>query len=307
MWPLGLWLPRTYAAAAPPVAAVFAIMSKVGVYIVLRLSMLLFGDEAGLAASFANEWLLIGGMATIAFGTVGILSASTLTGIGGHYVLVSSGTLLAAIGTGSSNVLSGALFYLVSSTLAISAFYLITELVERGSLDEDEASTSEPVFEDEYIGALAEEEDDEIGVVIPATLALIGGGFAFCAVLLSGLPPLSGFIAKFAMIDGLLFEQETVPAMSWLFIALVLGSGLAALIATVRAGIDLIWTPDETQTPALSIVEALPVGILLAACLALMVYAGAVMTYMEDIAGNLSDRAVYSDAVLSANSSQVQP
>lgn len=303
MWPLGLWLPRTYGAAAPPVAAIFAIMSKVGIYVILRLSMLMFGDEAGVAASFANEWLLVGGMTTLAFGMVGILSASTLTGIGGHYILVSTGTLLAAIGTGNDRVLAGALFYLVSSTLAISAFYLIVELVERGNADKDEASTSEPVFEDEYVGALAEEEGDEIGVVIPATLAIIGGGFSFCALLLSGLPPLSGFIAKFAMIDGLLYEQETIPLLTWLFIALVLGSGLAALIATVRAGIDLIWTPDETQTPSLSIVEALPVGILLTACLALTIFAGVVMGYMEDTVENLADRAVYSESVLSPASS----
>nr|WP_255696683.1 monovalent cation/H+ antiporter subunit D [Sandaracinobacteroides sayramensis] len=298
MWPLGLWLPRTYAAAAPPIAAMFAMLSKVGVYIILRLSMLLFGDQAGLAASFANDWLLIGGMATIAFGAVGILSASTLTGLVGHYVLVSSGTLLAAIGTGSHRVLAGALFYLVSSTLAIAAFYLIVELVERGSVEEGEGSTSEPVFEDEYLGALAEEEDNEIGVVIPATLAIIGGGFAFCALLLSGLPPLSGFIAKFAMIDGILAERATMETSSWWFIGLILASGLAALIACVRAGIDLIWTPDETQTPALGVLEAVPIAILLSACLALMIWAGPAMTFMEDTVRDLSDRAVYSDSVL---------
>ena len=47
MWPLCFWLPTTYAAAAPPVAAIFAIMTKVGVYVVLRLWLLLFGDGAG--------------------------------------------------------------------------------------------------------------------------------------------------------------------------------------------------------------------------------------------------------------------
>src|SRR5690606_9711165 len=44
MWPLGFWLPRTYAAAPAPVAAMFAVMTKVGVYVLLRLSLLLFGD-----------------------------------------------------------------------------------------------------------------------------------------------------------------------------------------------------------------------------------------------------------------------
>src|SRR3546814_8889746 len=68
-FPFHFWLPTTYTAAAPPVAAVFAIMSKVGIYVVLRLSLLLFahGEEP---AQFGSEWLLYGGMATIAFGMV---------------------------------------------------------------------------------------------------------------------------------------------------------------------------------------------------------------------------------------------
>ena len=50
MWPLCFWLPTTYAVASPPVASIFAIMTKVGAYIVLRLWLLLFGAEAGESA-----------------------------------------------------------------------------------------------------------------------------------------------------------------------------------------------------------------------------------------------------------------
>ena len=63
MWPLGFWLPTTYAAAAPPVAAIFSIMSKVGVYVVLRLWLLLFGERRRRSAGFGGDWLLFGGMA----------------------------------------------------------------------------------------------------------------------------------------------------------------------------------------------------------------------------------------------------
>src|SRR5690606_8992189 len=52
MWPLSFWLPTAYMAAAAPVAALFAIMTKVGVYIVLRLTSLLFGPDAGAMAGF---------------------------------------------------------------------------------------------------------------------------------------------------------------------------------------------------------------------------------------------------------------
>ncbi|WP_414902326.1 monovalent cation/H+ antiporter subunit D [Sphingomonas flavalba] len=299
MWPLCFWLPGTYAAAAPPVAAMFAILSKVGIYVILRLTTLLFGDGAGRAADFADEWMLFGGLATILYGTLGVLSSQTLVRLAGHYVLISTGILLAALGTGQSTVVAAALFYLVSSTLAVSAFYLIIEPIGRGGEDEVAQAIAEPVFEDEYIGAL-EEEEDEIGIAIPATLAVLGGGFIFCALLLSGLPPLSGFIAKFAIIDGLLRGDGAVPPTVWALITLIILSGLATVVAMTRAGIDLIWTPTERPQLQLSIVEAIPIGILLALCLALMVQAGAVMEYIERAARTLGDAALYTSAALDA-------
>ncbi len=296
MWPLSFWLPTSYSAAAPPVAAMFVILSKVGIYIIMRLSSLLFGENAGSAAHFADMWLLCGGIATIIFGTIGVLSCRTLKRLAGHYILISSGTLLAAVGTGSTMVLAGALFYLLSSSLAVSALYLLIEPMERGST-EPAATMSEPVFEDEYTGALEEDEEDEIGVVIPATIAVVGGGFAFCALLLAGLPPLSGFIAKFAIIDALLRSAAAFEGITWLLIASIIMSGLAVLIAMSRAGIDIIWAPDESQKPDISLVEAMPIGLLLALCLALMVQAGPVMRFMEDAAIALEGRSLYLDAV----------
>jgi multicomponent K+:H+ antiporter subunit D len=300
MWPLGLWLTRTYAAAVPPVAALFAILSKVGVYALLRVYLLLFGGEVGWTANFGEEWLLFGGMATIAYGTIGVLAVRTLSGIAGHCVLISSGTLLATIGAGQGDVLGGALFYLVSSTLGISAFYLLIELVERREADARPQAVVEPVFDDEYTGSLEENREDEIGVVIPATIAIIGGGFVFCTLLMAGLPPLSGFVAKFAIIDGLLGLQDAIATPIWWLIALIILSGLATLVATTRAGIDLIWTPSDQPQPALRIAEAVPVGILLAVCLGLMVFAGPTMRYMERTGQSLGDRQGYIRSVLGA-------
>ena len=300
MWPLGLWLPRTYAAATPPVAALFAILSKVGVYALLRVYLLLFGNAEIPMATFGDEWLLFGGMATIAFGTIGVLACRTLSRLAGFSVLISSGTLLATIGAAQGTVLSGALYYLVSSTLAIAAFYLLTELVERQETGTVPTAVVEPVFDDEYTGALEQGDDDEVGVVIPATIAILGGGFAFCALLLAGLPPLSGFIAKFAIIDGLLGVEEAIAPTTWWLIALIVVSGLATLIATTRAGIDLLWAPSDRPQPALRIAEAAPVGALLAICLGLMVFAGPVMSYMEETGFSLQDRQGYVQSVLTA-------
>ncbi|MGB3319867.1 MAG: monovalent cation/H+ antiporter subunit D [Sphingopyxis granuli] len=299
VWPLSFWLPRTYAAAAPPVAALFAIMTKVGVYVILRLSFLLFGEASGDVAGFANDGLLYGGLATMVFGVIGILSARQLTRVVGHYVLVSSGTLLAGLGIGGQPLIAALLFYLVSSTLAISALYLIIEPVERNA-DEDDMieGIAEPVFDDEYVGAI-EEEEDETGVVIPGTIAILGGGFIFCALLLAGLPPLSGFIAKFAIIDALL-RAGAVGPMNWTLIGLLIVSGLATMIVMTRAGIDLLWTPGEDAPSRLSLVEVAPIALLLAVCLALMLWAGPVMAYLEATSAALHDPAGYLSAVAGA-------
>lgn len=302
MWPLGFWLPRTYAAAAPPVAALFAILSKVGVYAVLRVYLLLLGGEVGWTANFGEEWLFYGGMATIAFGMIGVLAARTLSRIAGYSLIVSAGTLLAAVGAGEGAVLAGALFYLVSSTLGVSAFYLLIELVERR--EEGPAATGEPVFDDEYTGLPPAGRDTEIGVAIPASVAILGGGFAFSVLLIAGLPPLSGFVAKFAIIDGLFGLSETIGPPVWWLIALIVGSGLATLVATTRAGIDLIWAPSDRPQPILRLAELLPIGMLLALCLGLTVFAGPAMRYMERTSQSLGDRHGYVEAVLGAGAAR---
>ena len=164
MWPLCFWLPSAYAAAAAPVAATFAIMSKVGIYVLLRLSLLFFGERAGPSAGFGSEVLLFGGMATIAFGAIGVLASRRLGQIAGFSVLVSSGTLLASISLSQTGVTAGALFYLVSSTLTMGAFFLLIELIERGQEAGANvfAVTAEAYDEREE----ADEEDEDVGIAL---------------------------------------------------------------------------------------------------------------------------------------------
>lgn len=300
MWPLGFWLPRTYAAAVPPAAAIFALLSKVGIYALLRVYLLLFGMETGWTGNFGEEWLLYGGIVTVAYGTVGVLAVRTLSRVAGFCVIISSGTLLASIGASEGMSLSPILFYLVSSTLGLSAFYLLLELVERRESEASIQAIVEPVFDDEYTGTIADTHEEEIGVAIPATIAVLGGAFAICALLLAGLPPLSGFIAKFAIIHNLLNLRADVGTAVWIFIFLLIASGLSVLVATTRAGIDLLWEPSDKPQPPLRLAEAIPVGALLAVCLGLMVFASPVMRYMERTSLSLQDRQGYINAVLGA-------
>ena len=117
IWPLSFWLPTAYSAASAPVGAVFAIMSKIGVYVILRLWLLLFSDAGGASAGFGGTWLFYSGMATLAFGAIGVLASQSMVRLASYSVLVSSGTLIAVLATGYASVTAAALFYLISSTL----------------------------------------------------------------------------------------------------------------------------------------------------------------------------------------------
>lgn len=306
MWPLNFWLPTTYAAAPAPSAAIFAIMSKVGIYVLLRLSLLFFGSDPGFPESLGAQILLYGGLATISFGTVGVLASQTPGRFAGFSVLISSGTLLASIGLVQTEVTAGALFYLASSTLAISALFMLIELVERGQ----NMAASVLAVTMEAFGYDDEETENEeiIGVAIPRTIAVLGTCFAACTILLAGLPPLSGFIAKFVILNVLFSPGESgqmhfIPATLWWFLALLIFSGLATLIAMSRSGIRTFWAPPvDTALPRVLLIEIVPVAALLCMTLVLTIQAGPVMHFMEATANSLHAPRPYIEGVMKTQS-----
>jgi multicomponent K+:H+ antiporter subunit D len=308
IWPLCFWLPTTYAAASPPVASVFAIMTKVGVYIVLRLWLLLFGGDAGASARFGGEWLLFGGMATVAFGAIGTLASQDMARLAAFSVLVSSGTVLAATGMGQVGVTGGALFYLASSTLGIGAFFLLVELVERGH----EPGADVLAATGEAHGAGDEDvdgEEDEVGIAIPATMGILGLAFIGCALVIAGLPPLSGFVAKFALLAAALnpsgeSQDGSVPAVSWALLVALILSGLAALVAMTRAGIRTFWAAPDRVVPRVRVIEIAPVALLLLLCAVQTIQAGPIMRFMHAAAESLHAPRGYVRAVLRPASEQ---
>jgi multicomponent K+:H+ antiporter subunit D len=237
------------------------------------------------------------GMATMAFGIVSLLAAQTLTRVAGSYLMVSSGTLLTAIGFGGPAVTAALLLYLLTSTLAASALYLTIEPVERNVANGSSLGGAEPVFEDEFVGGPEDEEQEtETGVAIPATVAFLGGGFILVALLLAGRPPMPVFIGKFALISAL--AHRGGDSLAWMTIGLLIISGLAALIAMSRAGIDLLWKPSDRPPARINIIEATPIGLLLAICVALVVWAGPVMSYLQRTAQELHHPMNYVESVL---------
>ena len=203
-------------------------------------------------------------------------------------VLVSSGTVLAATGIGQVNVIGGALFYLVSSTLGVSALFLLVELVARGREPGSDALavTYENYDEDDI------DEEDEVGIAIPAAMGMLGLAFIGCAAVIAGLPPLSGFIAKFALLTAALnppglHQGGGIPEGSWALLIVLLLSGLAALIAMTRTGIRAFWVPADRAVPRVRLIEMAPVVMLLILCAAQTVQAGPIMRFMLATAQSL--------------------
>ncbi|WP_247883765.1 monovalent cation/H+ antiporter subunit D [Azospirillum sp. B21] len=295
MWPLGFWLPNTYSTLGAASAAIVSILSKVGVYAVLRLWLLVFGDGAGASSGFGGNVLLVGGLLTIGFGSIAVLATQSMARLAGASVLVSSGTLLAAIGAGQLSVTGGALFYLSSSVLAVAGFFLVVELVERGrAVGADVLAVTREAYGE---GDDEDSDDGGAGVAIPATMAILGIGFMSSALLLAGLPPLSGFLAKFAILSPLLAAGPDVPVTTWVLMAALVLSGLATVVAMTRAGIDAFWASPSDEAPRVRVAEIAPVLLLLALNVALTVQAGPAMRYMEDTARSLHAPRDYTGAV----------
>ena len=271
MWPLGFWLPSTYAAASPPAAALFSILSKVGIYAVLRLWLLLF--DAGTGATL----LLVGGIATIAYGTSAMLASQELARTVGASLLVSSGTLLAAIGSGIPAAIAAAMYYLVVSTLGAAAFFLLVELVERAR--EPGANLLAVTAEAFAEPAPDVEVEDSARAKVPAAAAILGVAFVACALLVAGLPPMPAFIGKLALLTALL-APEPVPMAGWVLLALLMLSGLASIVALARSGMRIFWA-SRLRPQRVRIVEMAPVAALIALSLALTAGAGPVMRYMQ--------------------------
>lgn len=274
--PLYLWLPGTYAAASAPVAAVFAIMTKVGVYGIIRVHGMILGEGAGHAALAAESWLLPVALVSMVLGVLGALAAHSLARLVGYLTISSVGTILAAIGLYTPETTSAALYYMVHSTLVIAALFLLVELVasQRGDAS-DRLQPAAPVAQPVLLGLMT----------------LLG------AASVVGLPPLPGFLGKLMILES----AAPTPARAWVW-SVVLGVSFLTLIGLARAGSILFWNvlPAGGQTVRAGASPRLTFATLglLALSLVLAAAGSPVKRYTDAAAAQLTDRAAYARAVL---------
>lgn len=302
MWPLNAWLVPAYSAASAPVAACFVLLTKVGVYVLLRLWTLFFSGT-GVSGNFGSVVLLYGGLATIAFGALGVLSTTRLGRVAGFSIVVSSGTLLSALGLAIVSATSAALFYVLSASLSVSALFLLVELVERVRSDGQPRLDAD--LEPGEETNLDDEEAPLVGRTIPGSIAVLGIAYLSCALLVAGLPPLSGFVAKISLLSSVFsisrdpLSATTLTPAGWWFLVLLLVSGFAAIVSLSRTGIRYFWSTGGRLVLRIKIAEAVGVSTLLVAGLLLTVYAEPVLRYTNATATTLHTPDAYIDAVLS--------
>jgi multicomponent K+:H+ antiporter subunit D len=302
-WPLNFWLPGAYSIALAPVAASFAMMTKVGFYAVLRIGTLMQEYETLGAALFYI------GMATLIAATIGMLAAKHLARSVAYSLLVSMGILLASLGLRIEALTAPTLLYLIVSVLTTCAFFMLTGMTDRTRVTdppvfaEDRAPGEEaaPVFVAYGIKQPSVASEDDVGVAIPAAMAFLGMVFVCCVLLVSGLPPLPGFLAKFALLSTVVHSATagSAPVSTWVFCGAIVISGLVSVIALSRIGMRLFWSIAARTTPRLRLLEATPVAAMILLCLGLTIVADPVTRYLDEAARSLHQPDTYIRSVLS--------
>lgn len=277
--PLQFWLPGTYANAPGPVAALFAVMTKIGAYAVIRFGVMVVPPGTPATGNIVGDMVLPAAMLTLIIGALGVLGASTLSRLAAFTAIASMGTLFIAIGGFTPATTAAALYYMVHSTLAGAALFLIVDLVIDRRAHDGLHESLPPI----------------------AQGGLIAGLFMASAIASAGMPPLSGFIGK-------LFILEATRDHASLIWPVILGSSLILILGFARAGSTVFWKayaaaplePPQHKTEALSFTA---IGALLAGLIALTIFAGPVTIWMEATAASLHNPAAY----IAANDLQGAP
>ncbi|MDQ2075366.1 monovalent cation/H+ antiporter subunit D [Marinimicrobium sp. ABcell2] len=275
MLPLYFWLPNAYSSASPSVASLFAIMTKLGIYSILRVHGLLFGPEAGVLENAISTWLWPIALLTMIFGAIGVLGARTLKRVVSYLVIVSVGTVLAIVATDDLATWSGGLYYLIHSTFITAALFLLADIIsnQRGQA-KDYLKPAQPLRQPRLLGSI----------------------FFIAAVSVAGLPPLSGFISKASILQASA-GSSFAPAL-WL---ILLAAGLITLVSMSRAGSTIFWSHSDDSNEGTRRADKTKLGVALLLLLVsplMTVYGEALLSYCQATAEQLRDTSGYIDAVM---------
>lgn len=225
VFPMSGWLPDSYPTAPAPVTAVFAgLLTKVGVYAVIRTQTLLFPGGR------LDDLLMWAALATMLVGILGAIAQTDIKRLLSFTLVSHIGYLIFGVSVGNAMGLSGAIFYVAHHILIQTTLFLVVGLIEWRA-----GSTSL-----KHLGGLAR------------TSPIIAVLFFIPAMNLAGIPPFSGFLGKVGLMEG---GAEAATPLAYLLIGGAALTSLLTLYAVSRVWARAFWRrpasayPD-TQGPA---------------------------------------------------------
>ena len=275
LFPLFFWLPDSYPTAPGPVTAIFAgLLTKVGVYAIIRTQTLLFDTP-----DWMGTVLIVVAILTMVVGVLGAISQDDMKRILAFHIISQIGYMIFGLGLFTVAGIAGAVFYIVHHIIVKTALFLVAGLVAR------RAGSSRL---------------SEVGGLVRSA-PIIAVLFAVPALSLAGLPPFSGFLAKFTLVDA------GLAAESWAAVAASLAVGLLTLFSMTKIWAGVFWgeRDEEPQSPpqidgrtGVPWAMALATGMLAAASIGVSIWAGGLYDISERASIDLLERTQYVEAVL---------
>ncbi|MGE3960860.1 MAG: proton-conducting transporter membrane subunit [Dehalococcoidia bacterium] len=285
-YPLSAWLPASYHTPAPDVSALFAgLLTKVGVYAVARSVTLFFPEEAVI-----HDVVLFGAGATMVVGVLGALAQYDMRRLLSFHIASQVGYMFMGVGLLTPLALAGTTFYMAQHMVTKTSLFLVAAVVEeRRGTDDLKA-----------LGGLYRTH-------LP--LALV---FALAALALAGIPPFSGFVAKFAL------ARAGMEVDAWLIVGVSLAVSLFTLLSMVKIWNEAFWkappadgnlavpvalpTPDDDLGRANTFYRGaailLPAAVLAGVSVAMGLAAGPLFDLAMSAGEELADPSRYIEAVL---------
>jgi multicomponent Na+:H+ antiporter subunit D len=295
VFPLSSWLPESYPTAPAPVTAVFAgLLTKVGVYAIIRAHSLLF-PGGGL-----DNVLLIAALLTMLVGILGALAQNDIKRLLSFTLVSHIGYMVFGIALSNELGMSGAIYYVAHHIVVQTTLFLVVGLIERQA----GASTLQ------RLGGLA------------AASPLLAFVFVIPALNLGGIPPFSGFIGKVALLEA---GGQAGSALAWVLVTGSVVTSLLTLYAVARVWTKAFWRAradapegnlsaaaptallddsddiefvDRDDVGRMPVGMLIPTGALIVVGLVLTVAAGPIFAYSERAAAQVLDRGQYISAVL---------
>ncbi len=265
IFPLFMWLPDSYPTAPTPVTAIFAgLLTKVGVFVIIRTQTLLLGQDG------PSTLLLFIAGATMTFGVLGAIAQNDIKRILSFHIVSQIGYMVMGLGFLSAAGLAAAILYITHHIVVKTGLFLVGGLVEA----------------EEGTGAL-----DRIGGLLHRR-PVIAVMFLPLALSLAGIPPFSGFVAKLALLqEGLALDRGVIVAVS-------LAVSLLTLFSMTKIWGGVFW--GETTEPGVPSARGmtLATGSVVALSLGVAVFAGPLADLATRAAADLVDPAVYTSLVL---------